>query len=258
MRMSDLERDQRAREAFHGLTVFPGAWVVLRVDGRSFSRFTEANFDKPFDARFFAHMVDTVKVLVEELNGLYGFTESDEISVLLPRDTALFNRSVEKLVSISAGIASAAFTHAFGAPLHFDSRVWVGAGDGDVLDYFSWRQADAGRCGLNGWAYWLLRQEGATPSQATQQLQSLTTAAKNDLLFARGVNFAEVPAWQRRGVGVVWEPYDKPGWDPRAETEVVARRRRLRVVDDLPMKEAYRSWLAETVLAAARPPRGAA
>jgi tRNA(His) 5'-end guanylyltransferase len=66
----------------------------------------------------------------------------------------------EKLVSISAGLASAAFTHASGEVVCFDSRVWVGAGTEDVADYFAWRQADAAQCALNGWCYWTLRNSG--------------------------------------------------------------------------------------------------
>jgi hypothetical protein len=49
----------------------------------------------------------------------------------------LFGRGVEKIVSISTGIASAAFTHAAGEPAHFDSRVWIGTSTTDVVDYFS-------------------------------------------------------------------------------------------------------------------------
>jgi tRNA(His) guanylyltransferase len=248
MRMNDLERDQRAREAYHGLTVLPGGWVVLRVDGRSFSRFTEANFGKPFDERFSAHMVATTEALVRELGGLYGYTESDEISVLLPRETALFGRSVEKLVSVSAGIASASFTAACGTAAHFDSRVWVGTSAADVCDYFSWRQADATRCCLNGWAYWALRRQGRTAAQATESLRSLGTSGKNELLHGLGVTFAEVPAWQRRGVGVHWELVDRAGFDPVAGVDVIARRRRLRAERELPMKDEYRAWLRSTVL----------
>jgi tRNA(His) 5'-end guanylyltransferase len=51
----------------HALTVPPGMWVVIRVDGRSFSRFTANRFDKPFDPKFSELMVDTAKALLVEL-----------------------------------------------------------------------------------------------------------------------------------------------------------------------------------------------
>lgn len=250
MRMSDLESEQRAREYFHGLTVLPGAWIVIRVDGRSFSRFTAEHFKKPFDAIFSRHMTDTAAALLKELQGIYAYTESDEISVLLPRSFALFGRNVEKLVSVSAGVASAAFTSVARVAAHFDSRIWVGTCDDDVLDYFSWRQADAARCGLNGWAYWALRRDGATAKEATAQLLSLGTSAKNELLFARGVNFNDVPAWQRRGTGLVWETFGKVGVNPVTGEAVTATRRRHAVLDDLPIKQEYRDWLRRLINAA--------
>ncbi|MEV5746589.1 tRNA(His) guanylyltransferase Thg1 family protein [Actinoallomurus sp. NPDC052308] len=67
-------------------------------------------------------------MLLTELGGRYAYTESDEISVLLDRSSDLFGREVEKLVSMSASAATAAFTLAAGEPVHFDGRVWVGAG----------------------------------------------------------------------------------------------------------------------------------
>ena len=113
-------------------SLLPGAWTVIRVDGRGFSRFTEQRFDKPFDARFSELMVDTAQALLTEFGGRYAYTESDEISLLLDPAWELFGREVEKLVSLSAGIASAAFTHGGGEPAHFDSRAWLGTGPADV------------------------------------------------------------------------------------------------------------------------------
>ncbi len=248
MELSEVDREQREREIFHGLRVLPGAWTVVRVDGRSFSRFTAERFAKPFDEAFSAYMVGTAEALLVELQGCYAYTESDEISVLLPRETGLFGRSLEKLVSISAGIASAVFTSSSGHVVHFDSRLWVGAGSDDVLDYFSWRQADAARCGLNGWAYWALRQGGASAREATRRLEGLDVAAKNELLFRSGINYNEIPVLQRRGVGLRWETYERAGTDPRDGRVTIAQRRRVVVERDLPMKDAYRAWLAAVVL----------
>jgi tRNA(His) 5'-end guanylyltransferase len=79
---NELEAQMRALDYFHSVRVLPGAWTVIRVDGRSFSRFTETGFEKPFDQRFHGYMVKTAGALLEELHGLYAYTESDEISVL--------------------------------------------------------------------------------------------------------------------------------------------------------------------------------
>ncbi|GIG01745.1 tRNA(His) guanylyltransferase Thg1 family protein [Catellatospora citrea] len=248
MDADEFEAGQRAREYFHGLTVLPGAWTVLRLDGRGFSRFTEQHFDKPFDERFSGHMVATATALLTELGGRYAYTESDEISVLLPPGFDLFGRSVEKLVSISAGIASATFTHDAGVPAHFDSRIWLGVSVADVADYFSWRQSDATRCALNGWCYWTLREAGHSRAQATRVLDGATTAGKNELLFQHGINFNELPTWQRRGVGLWWETYDRPGHDPVRGVDVTATRRRIRVERELPMKDAYRTLIEQVAV----------
>ncbi|MCW2886606.1 MAG: tRNA 5-guanylyltransferase [Streptosporangiaceae bacterium] len=240
MRGRDLETDMRAREWFHSLTLPPGAWTIVRVDGRSFSRFTERRYDKPFDPRFSALMTDTAQALLTELDGRYAYTESDEISIVFDPSFDLFGREIEKLVSISASIATAAFTHAVGEPVCFDSRVWIGTGLPDVVDYLSWRQADAYRCALNGWCYWTLRKEGESGRRATAALEGTTVAAKNELLYARGINFNELPAWQRRGIGLWWQPYDKAGHDPITGQDVTATRRRVHTERDLPMKDDYR------------------
>ncbi len=253
MRRADFESRMRSLEYFHNVRLLPGTWPVVRVDGRGFSRFTESRFDKPFDLRFHELMVRTARELLEQMQGLYAYTESDEISVLLPRDGGLFDRELEKTVSLSAGIASAAFTHACGEPAHFDGRVWLGAGESLVVDYFRWRQADAGRCALNGWCYWTLRKAGQSVRRATSALERQPASAKHELLFRHGINFAELPAWQRRGAGLYWEEYEKEGFNPKEGTKVLAWRRRVRVDSDLPMCEEYSELLRQLMRSRTRP-----
>ena len=72
----------------------------------------------------------------------------------------------------------------------------------DVVDYFLWRQEDAHRNCLNGHAYWLLRGEGLSDDEATKRLRGVSVSGRNELLFSRGRNFADLPAWQRRGSAV--------------------------------------------------------
>ncbi|HEX3271031.1 MAG TPA: tRNA(His) guanylyltransferase Thg1 family protein [Ktedonobacterales bacterium] len=240
---NEFEQRMRALEYFHSLRVLPGAWTVIRVDGRSFSRFTETGFEKPFDDRFHGYMVNTASALLEELHGLYAYTESDEISILFPPQWNMFDREVEKLVSISAGIASATFTHQAGVPVTFDSRIWVGVNQELVIDYFRWRQADAARCALNGWVYWTLRNGGQTVAEATATMHQMTPAQKNETLFQHGVNFNDLPLWQRRGAAAYYEFVEKTGYDPHHQVARAYQRRKLKVNEELPMKEQYAAFL---------------
>lgn len=243
MEPNEFERKMRELEYFHNLRLLPETWVVIRVDGRGFSQFTKSRFEKPFDLQFHTLMTQTAKALLEEMNGIYAYTESDEISVLFPPEWDLFDRSLEKVVSISASIATAAFTQAANLPVNFDSRVWLGVDKPRVVDYFRWRQADATRCALNGWCYWTLRKLGKTAGEATAELEGKSVGYKNELLFQNEINFNELPLWQRRGTGLYWEKYEKIGYNPILSQEVVTTRRRITLDEKLPMKEEYGEFI---------------
>lgn len=77
MDSDSFESKMRAMEYFHNLRLLPGAWVVIRLDGRGFSGFTESRFDKPFDFKFHELMVQTTEALLAEMQGVYANTESD-------------------------------------------------------------------------------------------------------------------------------------------------------------------------------------
>lgn len=244
MRVDELEARMRAGECFHALKAPVVTFIVVRADGRSFSRLTERLTEKPFDTGFHTGMVAAATGMLETLGGTYAYTESDEISVLLPRDSMLFDREVEKLVSVSAARAAATLSLKLGEVVEFDARLWIGAREADVIDYFRWRQNDCGRCALNGWCYWTLRNEGKSVRDATRMLEGASVADKNEILHARGVTFAKVPAWQRRGTGIRYETFEKEGVDPRSGTKKTAARRRIVVDDELPMKSAYDAYVA--------------
>lgn len=249
MKTVDLEERMRELEWYHQLRVPRGMWIVLRVDGRSFSKLTEdMRLEKPFDKRLSDWMVITASWLRNEFDALYAYTESDEISVLLPSDFDMFGRSVEKLVSISAGAASSSFTEVASLPGTFDSRVIMLPNFEEVQAYFSWRQADAARCALNGYVYWTMRKNGHTARQATSAMKEKDRTWKHDFLHGFDINFNDLPTWQRRGVGVYTEEYEHIGHNPLINEDVPCVRRRGTSNYDLPLGEEYRSFLAVLAL----------
>ena len=244
MRLSALEAAQRERERYHALTVPDGQRIVVRVDGRSFTALTGAHFTKPFDGRFNELMVASAAALLQEFDGAYAYTQSDEISLLLPESTRAFGRSVEKLVSLTAGVASASFSLAMGRRVGFDSRLWTGDTVADVVDYFAWRQADAERNALNTGVFWTLREQGLTAPQATRRMEGLDRQAKMEILATYGPAFDERPAWQRRGVGVWFETVATDGYDQKSRKPVTTLRRRLHHELTLPAGAEYQSLAA--------------
>jgi tRNA(His) guanylyltransferase len=116
-----------------------------------------------------------------------------------------------------------------------------------VVDYFRWRNEDAARNALNAWCYWTLRKTGQNEQQVTKQLLGLSVSQKNELLFQYGINFNNLPGWQKRGVGLYWEEYNKPSLNPKTNENVVARRRRIRTDFDLPMKDRYGEFVRSLI-----------
>ena len=190
-------------------------------------------------------MVNTVKQLMDcGFRVVYGFTESDEISLLFHREEATFGRKVRKFNSILAGQASAAFSLQLGQVIAMDCRLVPLPSIEKVKDYFLWRQEDAHRNALNAHCYWMLRKEGMGAQEATAQLDSRSISYKNELLFSRGINFDKLPAWQKRGIGVFWADVEKVGFNPITKQEVLTTRREVTVEYDLPLGQQYGDMVA--------------
>ena len=65
-----------------------------------------------------------------------------------------------------------------------------------------------------------------------------------------GINFNDLPAWQKRGVGLYWESYQKEGYNPITGETVQAERRRVKHDLELPMKDAYEHLILQLLAAA--------
>ena len=93
----------------------------------------------------------------------------------------------------------------------------------------------------------MLRKQGETVKTATDALHKLSVPEKNELLWQKGINFNELPQWQKRGVGLYWEMFEKPGVNPLSGEPVSASRRRVKIDTELPMKDQYGQFVATLI-----------
>lgn len=203
--------------------------VIIRIDGRAFHTFTRG-FKKPFDRLFIKAMQETAKYLCGEITGCkLAYIQSDEISLLLIDYDSVgtqpwFENNLQKLVSVSASMATLAFNRAFvriterfikdgddalnesetkyvksltaavnrGAV--FDARAFIIPKE-EVCNYFIWRQQDATRNSILSVA-----QSELAPSE----IHGKTCDVLQDMLFTRkGINWNNYAVTEKRGACVV-------------------------------------------------------
>jgi tRNA(His) 5'-end guanylyltransferase len=186
--------------------------VVIRIDGRAFHTFTQClkGLDPslattPFSVIMHYVMVQTTRHLVEGIqNCVIGYTQSDEISLILKDWDELetqqwFGGNVQKIVSSSASIATAAFNHAFSSYriptsfadlANFDSRVH-NIPSAEVVNYLIWRQQDASRNSVQMLGRFHFSQK---------QMHGKNNNQVQDMLMAEhGINWNDIPTWMKRG-----------------------------------------------------------
>ena len=176
-------------------------------------------------------------------NIVYGYTESDEISLLFQKDDNTFGRKVRKINSTLSAEASAFFSLKLRQKATFDCRVVPLPNINRVMDYFAWRQEDSHRNSLNAWTYWTLRKEGKSIEEATFTVEGKSVADKNEILFQRGINYNDLPTWQKRGTGVYYTDVVKEGFNPITNEKALAKRRELKADFELPLEEEYRLFI---------------
>ena len=248
MNFDTLDKQMRVYEKSLDQIILPETYMVARLDGRNFTRLTKetCQFEAPFDMRFRDLMITTTKSLMD--CGFRILTESDEISLLFSPEDNTFGRKVRKYNSTLAGEASAAFSLALGLKASFDCRIVPLPNLKRLQDYFVWRQEDAYRNSLNAYCYWTLRKEGMTARAATALLEGKSVAYKNELLFSKGINFNDIPAWQKRGIGIIKESYEKEGLNPISGKSETVSRNRLTAIYDLPMGKGYADLIASLLM----------
>ncbi|TPX56348.1 hypothetical protein PhCBS80983_g04578 [Powellomyces hirtus] len=227
-------------------TVLPNTFLVVRLDGHSFHRFTATHkFVKPNDERCLHLMSHAAKHVMEtypDVTLAYG--QSDEFSFVLRRRTTLFKRREAKIASTLCSLFTAAFVCAWGTfmkdvllayPPSFDARVVCYPTERNLKDYFSWRQADCHVNNLYNTAFWALVQDKTNPSTeraAQALLKDTDSAAKNELLFSRyGINYNQLPELFKKGSVLFRKPTIVQQLSSRDGTTPVERSRNLVVIE---------------------------
>lgn len=136
-------------EASSDVLLTPRMPVIIRVDGRSFSKFTK-RLNRPFDQGFINAMVLSATMVMSDMQGCkVAYVQSDEASFLLTdydkiNSQGWFGYELQKMVSISAACMTAHFMSFFCDSENvamFDSRAFNLPKE-DVVNYFLWRTKD--------------------------------------------------------------------------------------------------------------------
>lgn len=222
--MVDKDERFKAKEIYKDIRALPP--VIVRADGRNFKEsLARLGLEKPYDVRFERAMVSAGRSLVEE-SGLgpdWIYTFSDELNVffkVLP-----FDGRVEKLDSVVPSYLASTLTITLGVdvPLAFDARV-VPLHYEDVAGYLRWRQAEAWRNHMQSYGFYTLVKEGIPEREASKQMHGMKFEDIHEMMWQRGVNLGETPAWQRKGVFIYKKAMKKEGYDPVKKKKVLVER----------------------------------
>jgi tRNA(His) 5'-end guanylyltransferase len=254
-----FDAKMREHEASMDVCVPVDSYMIARLDGHGFSKLTKRlKFEKPFDEKFHAMMLHILCSLMQKSNFhiVYGYTQSDEISLLFSADEQSYSRKTRKLNSLLAGYTSAFATEylvkemGITEPVVFDCRVIPLPAPEDVCDYFVWRKEDAERNALNGYCCWMLRlKDHRSARWAASTMDKQSIAWKRKLLRERfEIDFNEVAAWERFGCGMYFTTVKCDGYNPVTGEHVLCERQRLVTTEDIGENDWYRRWLSERFL----------
>ncbi|XP_015607527.1 probable tRNA(His) guanylyltransferase isoform X2 [Cephus cinctus] len=189
----------------------PNCWIVVRIDGRSFSKFSAAHqFIKPNDAAALELMNRAAITVMEDFREIVlAFGQSDEYSFVFRKDTQLFKRRASKLMSNVNSLFTSSYVFHWPRimgnkelryPPSFDARVVLYPTDKNLRDYLSWRQADVHVNNLYNTCFWnLVLKRQMTSAQAGEKLKGTLSSHKNELLFQEfGINYNDEPASFRK------------------------------------------------------------
>lgn len=196
---------QKAYENVYREKLPKGMPIMIRLDGRAFHTYTKG-FERPFDGVLANAMWEATKAVCREIQGAkIGYTQSDEITIFVnnyedKNKEYWYDNNLQKIVSVAASIASVTFndeirkTYKEMKPATFDARAWILTKE-EVINCFIWRQKDATKNSIS---------MVAQANFKHGELQGLNSSQMQDKLFLeKGINWNDLPVWQKRGVAIV-------------------------------------------------------
>lgn len=171
-------------------------YSIIRIDGKAFHTYTRG-LQQPFDDQLMNDMDEIGIALCRTIQGAkFAFVQSDEISILLTdfdeiNTSAWFDGNIQKIVSVSASIATASFNDLRpGKIALFDSRVFTIPTKTEVENYFIWRQQDATRNSISSVAQNLY---------SHKELHGKNTNEMQEMAFQKGTNWNDLAPRYKRG-----------------------------------------------------------
>jgi len=216
------------------------AYTIIRIDGKAFHTYTRG-LQRPFDRRLMDDMDTTAAYICNDIQGAkFAFVQSDEISILLTDfecidSQAWFDLDIQKMVSVSASLATAKFNDLRRADqklAHFDSRVFQLPTQSEVANYFIWRQNDAVRNSIASVAQSLY---------SAKQLHGVGQNEQQELIHQKGINWNDYTSGEKRGRFIERELYEKE----IGEGQTATRSRWVTV--DCPTFTQDREWLLSRI-----------
>ena len=181
--------------------MIPTLPVIIRLDGNNFHNWTKG-LKRPFDENLTDLMIDTTKMLVKETNAVIGYTQSDEITLILyssDRKSSIYNDgNKQKILSKLSGKLTPYFneTRKKYLPKHdkianFDARIYQTPTLHDAAVQLLWRENDATKNSISMLAQSLF------PHQELQNLDGNQMQEK--MWKEKGVNWNDLQVKFKRG-----------------------------------------------------------
>lgn len=242
--------DLKKREIFAQIKISNIA--IVRIDGRGFGKaLRQLQFSKPYDIGFAKGMADSTETFFKKsgINPSLAYIFSDEINLLFINNLP-FNGRLEKIDSVIPSFFSSALVLALNCPepLSFDSRVAI-IDSADIMEYLKWRQEECWRNLMSSYGYYLLKSDGMNAKEAADKLKGLKSDQLHELAWDHGINLAQTPVWQRRGILVNKEKTFKTIINPLTGKETTVQKSSIIQNWELPLfKNKAGSQLVDSII----------